>query len=278
MNPREELEIHLQPVESGFADILRKIPPREEPLPTPYWLHLEMIERYHVLCAVNIRGTTILEVGCGAHALTTVPLAYLMDTRGVLLATDIRRWTYFHSIVHVAGLQDRIHPFQCTALALPLSSQSVDSAFLIHGVRSLGDRSSMIHTFAEMLRVSSTLCVAETLPVAHTRAQKAHLDMYNLREDLFMALSRRKDDVHYLPLDTLCDILEKAGGTLTMVRTLQVNLPHFLAYFPREEILKIKNKEKRRILFEKWDRAHENLLRYGEEHPPTGIVSAVPKE
>jgi hypothetical protein len=275
MNPREELEIHLQSVEPEFADILRKIPPREEPLPTPYWLHLEMIERYHVLRIIKIRGTRNLEIGCGAHALTTVPLAYMMGSQGLLLATDIGRWTYFHSIVHAAGLQDRIHPFQCTALALPLSSQSVDSAVLIHGVRSLGDQSIMIHIFGEMLRVSSTLCVAETLPIAHTRAQKAHLDMYNLREDLFQELSKRKDDVHYLPLNNLCDLLEKAGGTLTTVRTLQVNLPHFLAYFPREEMLKIENREKRRTLLEKWDRAYENLLRYGEEHPPVGIVTAV---
>ncbi|MBU7044566.1 MAG: class I SAM-dependent methyltransferase [Theionarchaea archaeon] len=275
MNSREELEFYLQQVEPGFREIIRRIPPREEPLPTPYWLHLEMIERFHVLRAVGIKeGNTVLEIGCGAHALTTVPLAYLLGPQGNLFTTDRERWTFFHSVVHASGLQDRIFPFQCTALTLPLPSQSVDCSVLIHGVRSLGDQSTMIGVFAEMLRVSPTVCVAETLPCAHTSAQRAHLDMYNLREELFQALSGRKDDVHYLPLDTLCTLMEKAGGTILSAEHHEMRFPHFLAYFPKEEILRITSRKKRRELLKEWKFAHENLLQYGEEHPPVGIVTA----
>jgi hypothetical protein len=279
MKNQNDLSYYLRNMDPGFAQILMKIPPREEPLPTPYWLHLEMIERYQVVCSVGIdEGSIVLEIGCGPHALTTVPLAYIMGAGGTLLTTDIGRWTHFHGIVSATGLQDRIHPFQSNCINLPLRSSSCDFSVLIHGIRSLRDQPTMVKVFKEMMRISPAMCVAETVPLAYTKAQKAHLEMYNLREELFEALSGRKDDIHYLPSDILVELIEEAGGTLTSVKSIDARLPLFLAFFPKDMILKIRDRKKQTMLLEKWEIAYENLQRYGEEHPPVVIIQAVPQE
>lgn len=64
-------------------DILSKIPPRNESLLPNNWLHIEMLERFKVLQFAGIKeGMNILEIGCGAHAISTVPLAYMVGESG----------------------------------------------------------------------------------------------------------------------------------------------------------------------------------------------------
>ncbi len=132
----------------------------------------------------------------------------------------------------------------------------------------------MVSVLSEMLRVAPRVFVAETLPKAETKAQEAHLEMYELREEVFEARTGRKDDVHYLPLDELESLVSAAGGQIVDSRIIMVGLPHFLAFLPREYVEKIEDEEKRASLLNRWDTAHEKLASHGEDHPPVGIVSA----
>ncbi|ALL00345.1 hypothetical protein Pyrde_0295 [Pyrodictium delaneyi] len=43
-----------------------------------------------------------------------------------------------------------------------------------------------------MLRVSEMVFIAESLPIARNERQKAHLEFYNLREEIFEALYGEK--------------------------------------------------------------------------------------
>jgi len=278
MRDEEILNRELKNVEEEFAHMLMRIPRRNEPPqePSAYWLHLEIIERHYVLEHAQIApGSTVVEIGCGSHAITTVPLAYKVGETGRVCAVDISRWREFNRILQAATLRRRVMPLWCDATQLPVKSESFDMAVSIHGVRSFRNKDTIVKIFKEMLRVSPRLFVAASLPIAKTRAQKAHLEMYNLREEIFEALSGRKDDIHYFPLEKLAEFVVNAGGTITETKTVDTGLPDHLATLPKEFVEKIGDEEKRERLLERWEIAFDNLLKYGEEHPPVGIIKAV---
>jgi ubiquinone/menaquinone biosynthesis C-methylase UbiE len=153
------LNQELKNVEKDFAEIVTKIPPRGEPYPLgPYWLHLEIIERYRILLTAHIDpGTAVLEVGCGPHVLATVPLAYMVDD-GRVCAVDRGRWTYFNDVLEAAALRERVMPLWCDAGFLPLQPGYFNTAVIVHGIRSLHDGDTMVGIFREMLRVSPHFC------------------------------------------------------------------------------------------------------------------------
>ncbi|NJE26151.1 class I SAM-dependent methyltransferase [Thermococcus sp. MV5] len=251
-------------------EVFSKIPLRNEPPLPEDWLHIEMLERFRLLRFAPIRkGMNILEVGCGAHAITTVPLVYLVGETGRVVAVDILRWHFFEEITSATGLRHRIIPLKVDARELPFPFKSFDLAVLVHGVRSLKSEETMVKVFAEMLRVAEKVFIAESLPTAKNQAQEAHLEMYNLREYIFEALSGEKDDLHYLPLERLRELLEEAGGRIIESGIFEPNLPHYLAYLRREYVEQIKNEKMRVVLLERWDIAYEKW-RNGAEHPPVG--------
>ncbi|WP_240703263.1 hypothetical protein [Thermococcus indicus] len=111
------------------------------------------------------------------------------------------------------------------------------------------------------------------LLIANNERQRAHLELYNLREEIFEALLGEKDDLHYPTLEKLVELVEKAGGRVIESGTFEPGLPHYLAYIPREYVEKIEDEKKRAELLERWDEGYEKWKR-GAEHPPVGWVLA----
>ncbi len=275
MASRDKLEAKLEKLDSEFAEVIRQIPKRGPQEPAPFWLHFEMVERYKVLREANIeRGMNILEVGCGAHAITTTVLAYLVGDRGRVVAVDVGRWQFVEEILTQAGMKQRVFPLAYDATGLPLQYECFDLAVVVHGIRSFRNEATITQILKEMFRVSPRIFLAESLPIAKTKAQKAHLEMYNLREEIFQVRTGEKDDIHYLPLDKLVELVERAGGEVTDSRIMEIGQPHFLACIPKEIIDKIEDEKIRADLLQRWDAAYAKLQRYGEEHLPVGIVKA----
>ncbi len=162
----------------------------------------------------------------------------------------------------------------CDARRLPFPSETFNLAACVHGVRSLRSEAIMVEVFREMLRVAPCLFLAESLPVARNKAQLAHLEMYNLREEIFEQVLGHKDDLHYKPLEGLVDLLKEAGGTVVESRVLDTGLPHFLAFLPREYVERIQDDTVRMDLLNRWEKANWLLERHGAEHPPVGILVA----
>ena len=277
MKDKEILDQALTKVEKSFQECVMRIPKRSEPSPfTPYWLHLEIVERYRVLLKAHIeRGSVTVEIGSGPFAMSTTVLAYLAGEKGRVCAVEKGRWRGFEEVLQATKLRARVMPLWCDALNLPLKSLSCDTAVVVHGIRSLRNKETIIQILKEMFRVAPRIFVAESLPIVKNNAQRAHIEMYNLREEIFEAASGRKDDIHYLPLESLVELVECAGGSVSDAEILDVNLPHYLAFTPREELERIKDREKKEILVRKWEKAYDNLKKYGEEQPPVGIVRAV---
>jgi len=270
----ERFETQLGAAEPRVRELIGRIPPQETPPLPSTWLRCEILERFRVLrLAPDISGKKVLEVGSGAHAISTVPLAASVGPEGRVVAAERARWSRFRPVVDASGLGDRIWPVACDARRLPLRSNAAELAACVHGIRSLGDEDNIVRVLREMLRVAPHAFLAESLPVARTQAQRAHLTMYDLREELFSITTGARDDRHYLPLDHLASLAERAGGVVERSETLEVDLPHFLAYFPRSLVEAFPTGERREDLLRRWDEADGLRRRYGEDHPPVGVVS-----
>jgi len=260
--------------ETFRREVLSKIPPRNEPPLPSDWLHVEMLERFRVLGFAPLNeGMNVLEVGCGAHALTTVPLAYLVGEAGRVVAVDRSRWRFFEDVTSSAGMKHRIIPLKLDARELPFPFRTFDLAVLVHGIRSLKNEEAMIKVISEMLRVSGRVFIAESLQVANNERQRAHLELYNLREEIFEALFGEKDDLHYPTLERLKELVERAGGRVVESGTFEPKLPHYLAYIPREYVERIEDEEKRAELLRRWEEAYEKW-KEGAEHPLVGWLIA----
>jgi len=212
-------------------------------------------------------------VGCGAHALTTVPLAYLVGETGRVVSIDRSRWHFFEEITSSAGLRRRIIPLKVDARELPFPFKTFDLAVLVHGIRSLKSEETMVKVISEMLRVSEEVFIAESLPTANNERQRAHLELYNLREEVFEALFGEKDDLHYPTLEKLKALVEQAGGRILRSGTFEPKLPHYLAYIPREYVERVEDERKRAELLKRWKKAYEKW-KGGAEHPPVGWLLA----
>ena len=271
----ERFERQLREAGPAFTELIEKVPLQDSPPLRPAWLRCEMLERHQVLeRAPLVPGSTVLEVGSGPHATSTVPLAFALGPRGRVVAAERSRWGQFRRVVVACEMQGRVFPVACDARHLPFRTDSADLAVCIHGVRSLENEENIEEVFREMLRVAPRLFVAESLPIATSKAQRAHLDMYGLREEVFRATLGRPDDLAYFPLERLASLVMRAGGVVEGLATVDVDLPHALAYFPRSMVEAAPPGSVRDSLMRRWDEAHEMNLRYGADHPPVGFVLA----
>jgi tRNA A58 N-methylase Trm61 len=88
-------------------------------------LHIEILERFRVLRFAPLEeGMNVLETGCGAHAITTVPLAYLVGETSRVVAVDKARWRFFEEITSAAGAeaQDTLHKTRRKRTALSIQN------------------------------------------------------------------------------------------------------------------------------------------------------------
>jgi len=273
-NTEGDLTRRLQLVDEQFREIIKQIPPQDNSAPHPYWVHSELIERYLVLKNINIRkGMKVLDIGCGADALTSIALAYFVGKEGTVVAVDRARWSRFEKMVSYVQYQDRIIPLKLDASELPIPYRAFDLADIIHGIRSMGEDDEIKGVLKELLRVSSRVTIAESLPIAKNPAQQAHLDMYNLREPVFEAAFGKKDDFHYRTEMELVKIMESSGAKNIKSKVIEFDLPHYLAFFPKEIMMKIEDEKLQKVYLQKWKRAYAQLQEVGESHPPVCIIS-----
>ncbi len=272
---RERYARELDAADPDLASLIRRMPLLEQPPLEPTWLRCEMLERARVLQhAPMAPGLRVLEVGSGPHAIATLPLALRLGATGSVVAAERSRWGRFAELVAASGLGARIRPVMCDARRLPLRDGAVDLAVCLHGIRSLETEATMVGVFAEMLRVAPRVFLAESLPIAGTPAQRAHLDLYGLRAEVFQASTGRRDDLPYLPLERLGALVEQAGGVVSRSASLEVDLPHALAYFRRALIEELPDGPARTSLLHRWDSANVARERFGTDHPPVGLLEA----
>jgi len=275
----DDMAAEIAGADRDFIDVVQRLPRGENEYLPSNWLRIEALERNQVLGHASVElGMNVLEVGCGAHAISTIALAHRVGDRGRVVAVEKERWTYFDEIVRASGLAKRVIPLTCDATNLPFPHESFDLAVSVHSVRSFRDEDTIVGIFREMLRVAQRIFVAESLPIARNAAQAAHLEMYNLRQEIFESVLGSRDDLHYFPLDQLAGFVERAGGRVTGSRTFDSNMPHYLAFIPRKYVERVESQAGREDLLRRWDAAYTKLIEDGEEHLPVGLVDGVRRQ
>ena len=271
----DRVELQWRKIGPAPASRIQRVPLQNTPPLPPDWLRVEMLERFLVLQRARIMpGATVVEIGSGPHAISTVPLALVVGAKGRVIAAERSRWGRFREIVAASGLAGTIRPIACDARRLPFRADAAELGACVHGIRSLGNPAHLVPVFREMLRAFPRIFLAETLPLARNDAQRAHLEMYDLRQEVFAATSGRPDDLSHLPVATLVALVEQAGGVVEGSSTLEIDLPDALAYFPRTLVESIPDASTRANLEARWDEARSKGLRYGTDHPPVGTVTA----
>lgn len=173
----------LQSLNPEFRKILERIPKKGLQRLPPDWLHWQILERFAILEYADIsKGSNVLDVGCGPHAIATIALAALVGEGGRVVAVDRGRWWGFWENLEQSGLSSRVIPLQEDARRLPFPFSCFDLVACVHGMRSFDNREAAVEAVKEMLRVTKErIFIAESSPIARNRAQEAHLAMYNLR-------------------------------------------------------------------------------------------------
>ena len=167
-----------------------------------------------------------------------------------------------------------MRPIAADARRLPLRDDAAELAACLHGIRSLGEDADVVAVLREMLRAAGRVAIAESLPRAETKAQRAHHAMNALRAEVFRARTGRPDDLPYRDLSRLVRLGEVAGGRVLASKVLAVDLPHALAFFPRPYAEAVPDEDRRTELLRRWDEAAAWGRRDGTDHPPVGIVLA----
>ena len=245
------------------------------------WAIIEMREREMVLDRIGIHeGESVLEVGCGRHALTTIPLAMKVGREGRVVAVERERWSGFTGRIRAAGLEGRVLPVRCDARKLPFADSTFDGVVCVHGFRSFPRRSEFVAAVREMLRVSrGPISIAESVPSPRNAAQRAHLAAYSLRWPTFVAAGRRDwGDVPYPGVAELRKLVATAGGRRISVTTFDPGTTAHLARLPMEDVrhhflTKIKSIATRERLDSAWQVALKAIEVNGEEHLPVTVVS-----
>ena len=247
----------------------------------PDWYQWQVAERDMILKHAKIEsGVNLLEIGCGPQAIATIPLACLVGEEGRIIALDKGRWGDFWKLIGRGGVESRVIPLQDDARELPFPYSCFDLSVCIHGIRSFETREACVEAVREMLRVSKErIFLAESSPIARNMAQKAHIAMYNLRRDVFLAMDRSEaGDIPYFSQKELVKIVKEAGATKIDAKLVEVNMPHHLAWFPPEIYEKIKDKGERESLRRRYMAGERMLNKYGEEHPPVIVINAWKKK
>jgi ubiquinone/menaquinone biosynthesis C-methylase UbiE len=272
------IEDILSKLDPELRRVIERIQPRQaHPRLPADWLHWQIIERYTILREAGVnKGSNVLEIGCGPHAIATIALALLVGKEGRVVALDRGRWGEFWQIVKEGGLESVVIPVEDNARNLSFPYSCFDLVVCVHGIRSFADRFVVVAAVNEMLRVTKErVFLAESSPMARNAAQRAHLTMYNLRRPTFLARGQAKaGDVHYFSPEEMKEIVEEAGAARVEVKLIDVDIPHHLAYFPLEYIEKINDETVREDLKKKWRKALDMLEKCGEEHPPVVAVNA----
>jgi len=279
---KKSINVILEGLSSELLTTLKRIGTYQpHPRLPPDWYQWQVAERDMILKHAKIEsGVNLLEIGCGPQAIATIPLACLVGEEGRIIALDKGRWGDFWKLIGRGGVKSRVIPLQDDARELPFPYSCFDLSVCIHGIRSFETREACVEAVREMLRVSKErIFLAESSPIARNMAQKAHIAMYNLRRDVFLAMDRSEaGDIPYFSQKELVKIVKEAGATKIDAKLVEVNMPHHLAWFPPEIFEKIKDKGERESLRRRYMAGERMLNKYGEEHPPVIVINAWKKK
>ena len=214
----------------------------------------------------------VLDVGCD-KGYNTVALARGSPmVCGLDLMNGFGRtgwWKNFRLEMAALGLEGRTTGLRASAAWMPFRDGAFSLSVSNHALRNFEDGATIVGALREMGRVTrrgGRVVVAESLPLAKSKAQESHLLMYSFRTRFV------KGDNPYYAGDELVGMFEEAGLEVSRERVLNLEFsaapPIFILDPARLEPGERADAEA------KYRAAVEMIRRHGESSPPVLLLEA----
>lgn len=217
---------------------------------------------------------TVLDVGCGRGYFSIAAARLCKFVVGIDLMNGLGRhswWKKFAESLRELNLVDRVLGVKSNAVRLPFKSFSFSVTTTVHAIRNFQNYRSIETAIKEMKRVvvkGGSVIVVESLPIAQTRAQEAHLKMFRCKVKYALG------ELDFLPKDEMVEMFQRVRFKKNKVKELNYNwsaapplfwIDHYLPSLPENEREEAK---------EAWNEAMKMVNKWDEVSPPALLVKA----
>jgi cyclopropane fatty-acyl-phospholipid synthase-like methyltransferase len=166
----------------------------------------------------------VLDVGCGRGYFTAAAANRSKRAVGLDAMDGMSRqgwWKNFKESMSELKLTHKIQSLKAYAQFIPLKDNSIDKAVTVHAIRNFGNKQTIQNALHEMNRLLSKegeMILVENVPIARSKAQEAHLAMYECK------CNYSSGDVYYFSQEELLEMFGSAGLKEISVEVVDYNL------------------------------------------------------
>jgi ubiquinone/menaquinone biosynthesis C-methylase UbiE len=216
----------------------------------------------------------VLDVGCGRGYFSIAAAKLSKSVVGLDLMNGVGRhgwWTNFGISMHELDLCGRVLGIKADAGSIPFKESSFTVVAAVHSIRNFQNRNSIEKALEEMKRVvvkGGSVIVAESLPAARTKAQEAHLQMFQCK------VKYSSGELNYLEEGELLEMLQKVGFREIESKKLDYNLSAAPPLFCLDYHVSSLNESERDNARKAYEKAIKAVKEWGEASPPAMLVKA----
>lgn len=217
----------------------------------------------------------VLDVGCGRGYFTIAAANRSKRAIGLDAMDGMSRqgwWKNFKESMSELKLTHKIQSLKAHAQSIPLKDNSIDKAATVHAIRNFGNKQTIqnaLHEMNRLLTKEGEMILVENVPIARSKAQEAHLAMYECK------CNYSSGDVYYFSQEELLEMFRSAGLKEISVEVVDYNLSATPPIFPLDTSRL--DKDQMEKAQEEHAVAVDMIRKYGEASPPAIIVKVARK-
>jgi len=218
------------------------------------------------------KSDVILDVGCGRGYFSIAATRFSKFVVGLDLMNGFGRqgwWRNFRISIRELNLSNKVLGVRSDARSLPFNNSSFTKAVAVHSIRNFPNKNSIERAIGEMKRVvtrKGNVIIVESLPIARTKAQEAHLQMFRCK------VKYTSGELDFLPEKELVEMFYRVGFSKIEVKQLNYNLsatPPFF-YLDSSSLADGEREEAKKA----YDGAINMIKKWGDASPPAVFVKA----
>lgn len=231
------------------------------------------MERIALAKEMQLReNDVILDVGCGRGYFSIAAAKFSKFIVGLDLMNGFGRqgwWTNFRISMKELNLLGKVIGVRSDARSIPFKDSSFSLAVAVHSIRNFPDKDSIERAFSEMKRMvtkKGNVIIVESLPIARTKAQEAHLQLFRCKAKY------TSGELDFLPEKELVEIFHRVGFSRIEIKHLNYNFsaaPPFF-YLNSSSLAEREREEAKKA----YDRAIDMIKKWGDASPPAVFVKA----
>lgn len=213
-----------------------------------------------------------LDVGCGRGYFSIAAAKFSRFLVGLDLMNGYGRrgwWRNFRISMRELNLLNKVVGVRSDATFIPFKNSSFTLAVAVHSARNFPDKQSIERAIGEMKRVVAKrgkVIVVESLPVARTKAQEAHLQMFRCK------VKYTSWELNYFPAREWINMFRRVGFKTIEAKQLDYNWSATPPFFclDASSLTEREREEAQRA----YDKAVNMIRKWGDASPLAILVKA----